>query len=122
MNRQRVASLCVVLSGILLLLESVFGCYAVLGVGFSTVRDIITDLCLTLAFPIYLLGLLSRRAATVCLWLFFMVQWINMCLLGRPPQLVSPIDGAHDVVLLLGIVLFTIADVASHGHSTERTA
>jgi hypothetical protein len=112
-NRQSLASLSLIVAGLICLMESAFGCYAVLGIGFSSLRDIATDLSLTMAFPIYLLNLLSRRVATMCLWLFFIAQWLNSCLLGRPPQLISPLDGLHSVALLLGIVLVTFASLTS---------
>ena len=69
--------ICLLLAGAILLFESIFGFYAVLGIGFSSLSDVVTDLCLTLAFPIYLLSTFSIRIATVGLWLFFAAQWIN---------------------------------------------
>ena len=40
-----------------MLSESAFGAFAVLGVGVSSLGDICLDLCLTMAFPIYLIAL-----------------------------------------------------------------
>jgi hypothetical protein len=107
------------LAGAILLLESIFGCYAVLGIGFSSLRDVATDLCLTLAFPIYLLSIFSIRIATIGLWLFFAAQWINMCLVSRPPTLISPLDGVHGDFLFLAIVLVTFADFRRLSNSAQ---
>ena len=120
MTKLRFATLCLTMAGGFLLFQSVFGCYAIMGMGFSTTRDIVTDLCLTIAFPIYLLRFVSRRLTTVCLWIFFLIQWVNMCFLGVRPQLISPVDGVYDAMLLLGIVLFTLADVVLSFRSTEE--
>jgi hypothetical protein len=102
------------LACVIFLAETVFGCIAILGIGFSTFQDILLDLSLTMAFPIFLITIVSRRIATFCLWIFFVAQWSEMCLISHPPTLISPLDGVHSVALLLGIVLFTFADISLH--------
>ena len=122
MTRLKFATLCLTMAGGFLLLQSIFGCYAIMGIGFSTTRNIVTDLCLTIAFPIYLLRFVSRRLTTVCLWIFFLIQWANMCSLGLPPHFISPVDDIHDATLLLGIVLFTLADAVLASLARPRRA
>ena len=85
-----VARVCLGIAGLIFLAETAFGCIAVLGIGFASFQDIAIDLCLTMAFPIYLITLVSRRAATLCLWIFFATQWVEMCLISHPPRLISP--------------------------------
>lgn len=86
-------------------MQTLFGIVAILGLGFDSIRDITTALCLTLAFPIYLVGLKSLRASTIFLWLFFVAQWINACLLSHPPVLGSPFDWPHGDTLFVAIIL-----------------
>jgi hypothetical protein len=110
-NRATIASACMILAGLVFLVETLFGCFAVLGMGFDSLRDISTDLALTMAFPIFLIRFLSQRLALVCLWLFFVLQWLEFSSLGQPPRLVNPFDWWHGLTLFLGIVLFTASTV-----------
>ena len=91
--------------GSVLFVQTLFGLISILGLGFGSVRDVTTALCLTLAFPIYLMGLKSLRASTIFLWLFFVAQWVNACLLSHPPVLGSPFDWPHGITLFAVIVL-----------------
>jgi hypothetical protein len=91
--------------GFVLLMQTLFGLVAILGLGFDSIRDITTALCLTLAFPSYLVGLKSLRISTILLWLFFVAQWANACLLSRPPELGSPFDWPHGDTLFAAIIL-----------------
>jgi len=100
--------------GALLAIETFFGFIAMLGIGFDTFRDVALVLCLTLAFPIFLLCIRSLRLAVWALWIFFIAQWLNACSLGTPPRFISPFDWWHDDVLFLGIVLVHIAYVTQH--------
>ena len=95
-------------AGGLLLVQSLFGVFAILPFGFDSVLEVTTALCLTLAFPLYLIGLKSLRVATWVLWGFFLAQWGNECLISRPPVLVSPLDWPHGVTLLAAIALVQV--------------
>jgi len=64
-----------------------------------------------MALPIFLISFLHRTIALVGLWIFFIFRWINLCLVSRPPTLLSPLDGFHEDALLVGIILFSIAYV-----------
>jgi hypothetical protein len=108
-SRTTIASACMILAGLVFLFETLFGCFAVLGIGYS-LRDIATELALTMAFPIFLIRFLSQRLALVCLWFFFVLQWLDFSSLGQPPKLVNPFDW-HGLTLFLGIVLFTASTV-----------
>jgi hypothetical protein len=96
------------IAGLFLLLETLFGLIASLILDTHSIRDIVTALCLTLGFPIYLLGLRSIRMATIALWVFFVAQWVNGCLLSIPPALYSPFDWWHGDVLVASIVLVQV--------------
>jgi hypothetical protein len=117
-HRATIAWACLILAGLVFLVETAFGCIAVLGMGFDSPSDISTDLALTMAFPIFLIGFFSQRLALVCLWLFFVLQWLEFSSLGQPPRLVNPFDWWHGLTLFLGIVLFTASTVMS-GRSTK---
>jgi hypothetical protein len=93
--------------GILLLMQTLFGlfAFAVLGLDFSLWRDITTALSLTLSFPIYLLAFRSLRVATVFLWIFFVAQWANTCLISQPPTIVNPFEWFHGDTLFIAIAL-----------------
>jgi hypothetical protein len=110
-NQATIAWACMILAGLVFLVETLFGCIAVLGIGFDSLRDISTDLALTMAFPIFLIRFLSQRLALVCLWFFFVLQWLDFSSLGQPPKLVNPFDWWHGLTLFVGIVLFTASTV-----------
>jgi hypothetical protein len=112
-DRTRIASTCMILAVLIFLVETVFGCFAVLGMGFRSLPDICTDLALTMAFPLFLVRFLSQRLALACLWLFFVLQWLDFSSLGQPPRLVNPFDWWQGLTLFLGIVLFTVSTVMS---------
>lgn len=108
-KRKLLAKIIFWVSGLALLYESAFGLIAILGIGVNSWQDIVTDFCLVSAFPIYLLAFGSDRLANVGLWTFFGVQWLDMCLISKPIQLVNPFDWPHGDVLFFGILLFTIS-------------
>jgi hypothetical protein len=112
-NRTTIASICMIFAALIFLVETLFGCIAVLGVGFNSLRNISTDLALTMAFPVFLIRFLSQRLALVCLWFFFVLQWLDFSSLGQPPKLVHPFDWWHGSTLFLGIVLFTASTAMS---------
>jgi hypothetical protein len=91
----------------------------VLGVGFDTLQDVLLDLSLTMAFPIFLVARWSRRIALVGIWIFFVAQWLDTCSVGVPPRLISPISDWHGTTLFVGIILFTIAVVCDR-HSSSK--
>lgn len=100
---------CLLAAGALLLGESLLGCFFVLGIGLSSWDDLCTDLCLTMAFPIFLLSLRSIFAAAVALWLFFGVQWLNASIGGNLPGLVNPFGWLHGDLLFAAASLVTIS-------------
>ncbi|MGD0629237.1 MAG: hypothetical protein ABR987_07785 [Terracidiphilus sp.] len=122
MKNVKIAGILFGLTGAILFAETVVGCIAMLGVGFFSFQDVLLGLCLTMAFPIFLLMLVSSRITTFFLWIFFFAQWIGMCLISRPPTLINPLDGIHGDALLLGVVLFTIADILIHRGAPEISA
>lgn len=87
--------------------------------GFGTLQDVLVDLSLTMAFPIFLVVLWSRKIATLSLWVFFIAQWLDFCSVGVPPKLISPISEWHGTTLFIGVILFTIA-AACDRHSSSK--
>jgi len=99
-----------IIAGGLLLMESLLGCICVLGIGFSTLPEVLLDLCLTMAFPIYLVGIWSMRYAAIGLWLFFLIQWLDTCLNGSPPgfRFVNPLGWIQGDLLFAAATLVSI--------------
>lgn len=96
-------------AGILLLLESLLGIIYVLGIDLYTISGIITGLCLTMAFPIYLVGIISLRRAAVGLWVFFAAQWIDVCFNRSPPGFVNPLAWVHGGFLFAAAILVSFS-------------
>ena len=114
---------CLIVAGILLLLETLLGCLYVLGIGFSTIKDVILDLCLTMAFPVFLISLLSVRGAAIGLWIFFVVQWIDTCCGKWPPVFVNPLAWAHGNLSFASAILVSIsAWLLSQEHDIKPSA
>jgi len=107
----RLSRVLLVSAGLLLLIESLLGVDYAFDVGSSSLRDLVTLFCLTMAFPVYLIGLFSLRVATASLWLFFIVQWLNHGHAGFHAGLIliSPFDWLHGVFTFLSAVLVSIA-------------
>lgn len=123
MNGQRfgLAKASLILAGILLLLESLLGCIYVLGIGFSTLHEVLTDLCLTLAFPIYLVSLVSLRGAAISLWVFFAIQWIDVCSNRNPPGFVNPFAWVHGDFLFAAAILVSFSAWAASSALDQRS-
>ena len=116
----KIARIFIGLAATIFLAETLFGCVAILGIGFDSTQDIMLDLSLTMAFPIFLISFVNRTVALIGLWFFFAFRWANLCLVSRPPTLLSPLDGFHSDVLISGIVLFSISYVLRlWGRDTE---
>jgi hypothetical protein len=118
--RYTIGRLLYVLAAVIFLGQSLFGCFAVLGIGFDTVKDVLLDLSLTLAFPIFLVVIWYRKTALSLSWVFFLAQWVDLCTLGASPKLVSPLSNWHDITLFLADLFFTIAVVCG-GTFYQRT-
>ncbi len=103
------ARLCLLISGIMLLGETLLGCIYVLGIGFSTTRDIITDLCLTMAFPVFLTCFKSLKLAVCGLWSFFLIQWMDVCCNRATPGFTNPLGWLHGDLLFASSIMVTIA-------------
>lgn len=103
------ARISLLVAGSLLLLETLLGCVYVLGIGFSTTKGVILDLCLTMAFPVFLVSLVSLRGAAGGLWVFFVIQWIDICFNQKPPGLVNPLGWAHGDLLFVAAILVSLS-------------
>lgn len=85
------------------------GCIYVLGIGFGNAHDIVMDLCLTMAFPVYLIGFASLRGASFSLWVFFVIQWGVICFIDKPLRFVNPFGWAHGNLSFAGAVLVSLS-------------
>jgi hypothetical protein len=95
----------VLFGGGVLFLRTLCGMVAILAFGFGSAPETTTALSLTLAFPIYLIGLKSLRTATCVLWVFFVAQWIVECFISHPLTIVSPLGWWQADTLFVSIVL-----------------
>jgi hypothetical protein len=102
------AKSCLIVAGILLMLETMLGCIYMLGIGFSSTRDIAMILCLTMALPVYLIRFFSLRGAAISLWAFFAIQWITVCTIDKP-HFVNPFGWAHGNLSFVGAVLVSLS-------------
>jgi len=120
---------CLGIAGLLLLTETLLGALYVLGIGFGSVSDILTDLCLTMAFPIFLIGFASLRIAAVILWAFFLAQWVNSGLYNPHSgiHISNPLDWFHGIALFIGATLVSFSvwnlsrSLAEQGTHSLRT-
>jgi hypothetical protein len=111
---------CYRLSGAILLVDSLFGCFVVFVSGIASLGDVLIVLSVTLAFPVFLISITSRRAALISLWAFFIFQWLARSLVLPPHhQLSNPLADWYSATMLLGVVLFTISVVLA-GSTDER--
>jgi len=94
------ARFCLVVAGAFFLFETGFGCIAVLGVGFSSALAVVLDLCLTLPFPVFLIGLRSITGSAIGLWILFAARWAVTCMVSVPPRIVNPLGSPHNLVFL----------------------
>jgi hypothetical protein len=107
----RLSRVLLVIAGMLMLLESLLGVDYAFDVGSSSLRDLATLFCLTVAFPVYLVGLFSLRGATASIWVFFIIQWLNH---GRSGihvgiHLVDPFDWLHGDFTFISAILVSVA-------------
>jgi len=115
MNRMlRFARIGLRVAGLFFLLDTLFGLFAMLGIGFNTLQDVLAVLCVTMAFPIFLSGFYSLGAAVILLWSFFFAQWIDQCFLspGGRFEFVSPFDWFYGDTLFAAVVIVQLAYLA----------
>ena len=100
---------CMIIAGALLLFETLLGCVYVLGIGFSSWRDIVTDICVTMAFPIFLIAIASLSKGAVALWAFFIIQWVNTGFDSSHPGFifVNPLGWSHGQLSFVSAILVT---------------
>ena len=94
--------------GVVLFGYSAIGVLSALFLDFGSARDWMVILALTLPFPIFLLGILSLRAAMTALWVFFILQWLVRSSLDQRPRLSNPLDWWRGDMLAIGICLVSI--------------
>ena len=94
-----------------MLFESLLGMDYALDIGFGSLRAILNDLCLTMGFPIYLVGLFSLRGASASLGAFLILQWLNHGHVGFHVgfMLVNPFDWLHGLFSFLSAILVSVS-------------
>jgi len=94
-----------------MLFESLLGLDYALDIGFGSVRALFNDLCLMAGFPIYLFGLTSLRNASVSLWVFLILQWLNHGHVGFHVgvMLANPFDWLHGLCSFLSAILVSVS-------------
>lgn len=89
----------VLLGGIAILLDTVWGGIAVLGLDLGRGNELVMGISFVLGLPTYLLDLwLNRRIAVFLIGLFFF-RWIARCFGGPTPVLCNPLD--YSIFLIL---------------------
>src|ERR1039458_4375638 len=111
-QRLRLVRVGLLMAGALFLVDTLFGLIAMLGIGFDTVQDVVLVLCLTMAFPIYLVGLYSLGAATILLWFFFLAQWVDTCFNGVTPSFVNPFDWWYGDTVFVAALIVQLSYIA----------
>jgi hypothetical protein len=113
------APIALMVSGVFLLAQTLFGMLAMLGLDLTKFQDVFLVLCLTMAFPIYLLAIKSLRIV-VGLWVFFLVQWADMCMISSPPHFGNPLYWWRGDVLFIAIVLAQLSYIAQRLSGKEK--
>jgi len=109
MVRRMISGVALAIAGLLLLIRTGLGLIAVLGFGIDSIETLVTMLCLTLALPIYLVGLFSLRGATIGLWVFFGLNWTYLSLMSKPLGVVNPFSWPYGSHLIVAAILVQLA-------------
>ncbi len=88
MSRVSFAKIGLVAAGLMLAVETSFGCIVALGIGFEPV-PLLLGIAFVLGFPVYLLGLRSLRGAAIGLWVLLLYRGAALCLV-KPFQWINP--------------------------------
>jgi hypothetical protein len=78
------------LGGSLMLIDTVWGALAVLGIGFEPLLDIPLDVSLVAGLPAYVLDAWSRSRIIVFLPALYLLRWYVGSHIGSAPNDVSP--------------------------------
>ena len=103
----------VALGGAGLFACSTFGVIASLLLDFRNARDLTVVAALTLAFPVFLVGIWSLRGAAISLWIYFVYQWLVRSGIGHSFVLSNPFDWWFGDTLAFAIALISIGALLS---------
>jgi hypothetical protein len=98
--------MCILAAGVLTVVYSTIGFLLFIGVGLS--GRFVSDLVAVgpiLAFPVFLLGLVSTRAAAFGLWIYFIFEWSRCSIIGWPTLCLNPFDSASGKLLFIAVLL-----------------
>jgi hypothetical protein len=121
MNRQvKFAGIGLLLAGLLLLFDTLFGLIAMLGIGFDSFQDVLLVLCLTMGFPLFLTGLYALRVSAILLWVFFIAQWIDTSSNGVSFTLLNPFDWWYGDFAFAAALLMSLSYIALRRSGYEK--
>jgi hypothetical protein len=96
------------LAGLFLFCRTVQGLIFLIGIGADSAQSLVATFCVIAAFPVFLIGLWSLRSAAIGLWIYLVAQWIDRCLVSKPPAIINPLDSPHAYALLASVVFVQV--------------
>lgn len=110
---KRRVDLLALIGGILILIDTIWGGVATLGLDLNRTNELVMGISFVLGLPLYLLDLcMSTRVAVAILGLFFF-RWVATCFGGPTPVLCNPLRGS--ILLLSAFVLLQVSKVRRGG-------
>lgn len=95
------------IGGFVILVDSIWGGLAALGLDPSRTNDLVLGISFVLGFPVYLLDLWINKRIAVSMLGLFLFRWIATCFAGPTPVLCSPWRGS--VLLIVAFVLLQLS-------------
>jgi hypothetical protein len=101
------------LGGIAILLDTVWGGIAILGLDLGQKNELIMGMSFVLGLPMYLLDLWIDKQIAICLIGLFLFRWIARCFGGSTPVLCSPWN--FSILLVLAFILLQLSKLRKKG-------
>jgi hypothetical protein len=101
-KRNTIDSLALI-AGVVVLMDSLWGGIAALGLDLSRTNQLILGISLILGFPTYLLDLWLESRIAISMFGLFVFRWLATCFAGPTPVLCNPWRG--NILLIVAIVL-----------------
>jgi hypothetical protein len=111
-KRHRIDSL-TLLAGVVILLDSVWGGIATLGLDWSRTNELVMGISFVLGIPMYLLDVWINKRIAICLLGLFFFRWVARCFGGSTPVLCNPWSGS--LLLILAFALLQWSKLRSKG-------
>jgi hypothetical protein len=103
-RKSRIDSLAI-LGGLVILLDTVWGGIAILGLDWSRTNELVMGISFVLGIPMYLLDLWINKRIAICMLGLFLFRWIARCFGGPTPVLCNPFMWPVGILLFLAFVL-----------------